>query len=621
MNIPKESAMLLDIQYIKARRREGIPDYLYVIWKDLDTGEKHLETIKEPMMTIYFEKDELRNHTHPKNYERLENLNPCSCKYKDIIYRIADDMGDIGRQRLNNYFNTANYSGLDEFYLHPYSFGADYDIRTWYRYKWIESLDNSRDKVITKGFLDIEVDTLEAVGMPDPVYNPIDLVTLIDTSTNISYTFALIGVDYKAPSYLNTMSDKGLNQEELKKKMYANRIERQYYYTDHLDELEKEAHAMFDESYDGMQYKFFFYEDERKMLVHLFQLINKLKLDFIGVWNISFDIPYILNRLEILGLNPIDVICPSDFPSKEAWFKKDQKNFNVKNKSDFFHVTSYTVFFDQMIVYAAIRKGQSELRSNKLTYIAKKEIGDEKLDYSENGNIKTLSYNNYLMYILYNIKDVLLQTGIEEKTSDVENYYMTSYANLTPYEDEYKQTKRLRNVQYKSFLEQKLVPGNNTNSILYNKTQKEKIEKIKNNEEIDDDEEGFEGALVGDPTLIDNFGEEIFGKKSNSLFNYSVDFDMGAFYPSTIRVMNIDPSTLIFKMIMKADQFNIRGGSLKYNGITDVQLNPHNSDSFVDDVAKEFMDNFQTRNYLSFGIKWLNMPDVNEVYEAIKKRL
>lgn len=619
MNIPKESAMLLDVQYLKPRRQEGLPDYLYIIWKDLDTGEKHLEVIPEPMMTIYFEKDEVRNHSYSKNYARTEDLNPVSCKYKDIIYRIADDMGDVGRQRLNNYFNTGNYSGLREFYLHPYSYGADYDIRTWYRYKWIERLDNNRNKVITKGFLDIEVDTLEAVGMPDPVYNPIDLVTIIDTSSNISYTFALIGVDYKEPNNLNALPPNEQSHEHTKKKMYETRKERQYYYAEHLDELENEAHKMFDENYPGMKYKFFFYEDERKMLVHLFQLINKLKLDFIGVWNISFDIPYILNRLQILGLNPVDVICPDDFPSKEAWFKKDQKNFNVKNKADFFHVTSYSVFFDQMIVYAAIRKGQSELRSNKLTYIAKKEIGDEKLDYSEDGNIKTLSYNNYLLYILYNIKDVLLQTGIEEKTADVDNYYMTSYANLTPYEDEYKQTKRLRNVQYQSFMSQGLVPGNNINGLLYNEKQDAK-EKDESNDD-DDDEEGFEGALVGDPILIDNFGEEIFGKKSNSLFKYSVDFDMSAFYPSTIRAMNIDPSTLIFKMILDCKQFDVRGGNLSFKGITDAQTNPHNSDSFTDDVAKEFMDNFQTRNYLSTGYKWLNLPSVNEVYEEIKKRI
>jgi len=52
-----------------------------------------------------------------------------------------------------------------------------------------------------------------------------------------------------------------------------------------------------------------------------------------------------------------------------------------------------------MINYAAIRTGGQELRSNKLTYVAQKELNDEKLDYSEDGDIKTLSYNNWLLYV------------------------------------------------------------------------------------------------------------------------------------------------------------------------------------------------------------------------------
>ena len=84
--------------------------------------------------------------------------------------------------------------------------------------------------------------------------------------------------------------------------------------------------------------------------------------------------------------------------------------------------------------------------------------------------------------------------------------------------------------------------------------------------------------------------------------------------------MNIDPSCLIFKMILNADQYDIRGGDLKYRGITDIQINDHNSDSFQGDIAKEVMDNFQTKNYLSTGYKWLNLPSVNEMYRYLKSK-
>lgn len=619
MKISKEYSMLLDIQYIKASKKDNHSDMLYIIWKDLRDGSKHLNIIPEPVMKIYFEKPEFRNHTYNKNYAKLTEVEEKTVKYKDIIYHIVDDMGPAGRDKLNNYFTTGNYKGLKEFYIYPYVYGADYDIRVWYRHEWLKNIDNPNlEKKITSAYMDIEVDSLESVGMPDPVFNPIDLVTVIDDETDTVYTFALVGQERQPKDMLNMTEEE--KEEEIKiQKMYAHRLEEQEYWTEHQDELMDKIHEMFDENYPDLEYKFFFYKDEKKMLVHLFQLINSLKRDFMFIWNIAFDIPYIIDRLNALGLNPKEVICPKDFPVKECWFKKDQINFAVKNKADYFHCTSYTLYQDQMRNYAAIRKGGSELRSNRLTFIAEKEIGDAKLDYSEEGNIKTLSYRNWLIYFLYNIKDVLLQKGIGKVTQDVETLYLTSYSNLTPYESVFKQTVKLRNVQYKAFWQQGLIPGENLNGFLFN-NRKQEIEYDEEGNVIDPEESTFEGALVGDPTLNGDFGKEMYGRPTNSIFEYSIDLDMGAFYPSTIRAMNIDPSCLIFKMQLSAEQYDVRGGDLKFHGITDVQINEHNADSFNGDIAKEVMDNFITKNYLSAGHKWLNLPTVNEIYNYLKRK-
>lgn len=619
MEIPKDDAMLIDIQYIKKNSISGNmrapTDYLYIIWKEISTGKKHLKIVTDPKVEIYFEKPEYRTFTHNKTYERLENLDPVVVPYKDITKCIAQEWGQQGQQILRECYDTRDYEKMKTINFYPYVFGADYDVRVWYRFKWLKSLDNDKSKPITKGFMDIEVDGLEAPGMPSPVSNPIDLVTLIDTNTKTSYTFALIGVECVEKDMTN-MSEREKEWELKRRAMYEHRLKEQKYWSTHIDELKQKAKDMYAENYPGYDFNFYFYKDERKMLVHLFQLVNMLKLDFIGIWNISFDIPYIIDRLNVLGMDPAQVMCHPDFPFKKCYFKKDTINFSVKNKSDFLTLSSYTIFYDQMITYAAIRKAMSELRSNKLTYIAEREIGDEKLDYSENGNIKTISYNDYLTYVLYNIKDVLLQVGIENQTMDLETYYLTSYKNLTPYEDEFKETKKLRNLQYLSFYNQGLIPGMNINSIIYNAERN-----AHKDDDDDDDGVGFEGALVGNPTLIDYFGDELLGHKTNSIFSYSIDFDMSAFYPSNIRAANIDPSTLIFKMIMDPSQFDVRGGDLKFKGMTDVQIVAKNGDSFKDDVGKEFMDNIQTGNYLSAAYKWLNLPSINEMTEIIKREL
>ena len=95
---------------------------------------------------------------------------------------------------------------------------------------------------------------------------------------------------------------------------------------------------------------------------------------------------------------------------------------------------------------------------------------------------------------------------------------------------------------------------------------------------------------------------------------------MSAFYPSTVGAMNIYPPCLIFKMILDASCYDVRGGNIPFNGITDVQMVKDNDNSFTGDVAKECMDNYITKNYISFAHKWLNFPSISDVYKTITRK-
>lgn len=609
----KDNVMLLDIQYVRGDNRTKTPDYLYIIWKDLLTGEKKLTTIPEPAIDIYFEKPELRNHSHHLTYQWIKNLDKRTVKYKNVIAEIAKEIGPNGINALKNIYETRDFSRLKDFQTYPYVFGSDFDVRVLYRIDWLRKLDNKSRKPLTKGFLDIEADSFGKEGFADAENCPIDLVTIIDKDNMTSYTFALVGrgVDQVFPDKIGNRKPKS---EEVS--MVYDRLQQEEELMADIPGLKKELHSLFDEHYGSLNFNFYFYKDERKLLVHLFQLINQLKLDFIVVWNISFDIPYILRRMEVLGLDPKEIICHPDFPTKQCYFKHDRKNQLPKNKSDFFFCTSYTVWYDQMELYAAIRKSKKELRSLRLTDIAHDEIRDEKLDYSEDGDIKTLSYKNYRKYIIYNIKDVLLQMGIENRTSDLDTLYVTSYKNATPYEYVYKQTLKLRNVQYIDYLKQGIIPGTNINQYNF-----KKVDEIEREDEDEDEDSKFEGALVGNPLLNDFYGMELYGQPSNSIFNYSIDMDMSSFYPNTIITMNIEPSTLYFKCICDASQFEPQGGELKFNGYTDTQLVPTNKNSFEGDIAKEIFDNFQTQNFISVGHKWNNLPSINDLFNECVKEL
>lgn len=603
----KETSMLFDVQYIKPNRQDNPDGILYVIWKDLETGKKYLNEVHDPKMDIYFTKPEYRNHAYSKNYEYLDHCNKKTVSYNRIVEAIVEDGGPDAKRRLSEYYRTKNYSAIRSFYQYPYVYGADYDIRSWYRHKWLTTFDNDRPKKITNGFLDIEVDSFESTGFASAQINPIDLITLIDGDQKESWTFALVHVECQKKDLMN-LSPTEREKELTRREMYTSRIKQQDYLIDHLDDLKKELHELFDESYGEIDYHFCFYENEVEMLKHVFELIHQKKLDFIKIWNISFDIPFIMDRLKLHGVEPAKVMCHPDFPIKECWFKKDTRNFEVKNKSDFFHVSDYTVWRDQMIDYAAIRKGREELRSYKLDYIAERVIKDQKLQYSSDGNIKTLSYNNYWKYVVYNIKDVLLQYGIEQKTMDSSEIYTRSYRNSTPYESIFKQTVSLRNVQYNSFVEQGLIPGENINVNAYDKTE----------DEQDDEKTKFEGALVGDPRLILPVGAEMYGRRSNNIFNFSIDMDMSSFYPSSIYAMNIDPSTLLFKCICDPKQFNNMGGRLKYRGITDYSKVDATTAFQLGDVSKEIIDNFQTGNVVNTMTKWFNAPSIDDLLDEME---
>ena len=604
----KDNRMLIDIQYERPNSKENNPNgMLYVISKDLDTGEKHLQVINDPKMRIYFEKPEFRNHTYNKNHESVERLNHVVVPYNHIPEVIAADYQK--QTGMKPKYQQGRYGEFRQQMLkYPYVYGADYDIRAYYRYMWLKTMDNDRQKPITKGFLDIEVDSYESTGFADPSINPIDLVTLIDGSTMTSYTFALHGVDYK-PKFYAKMDEETERKEEERKRLYESRTLQQQDFADHVDDIEKEVHDLFDEDYGKLEYKWYFYNDERQMLIHLFQLIHKLKLDFISVWNINFDVPYMMERMTHLGLDYKEVMCHPDFPHKTCYFKKDTRNFEVKNKSDFFFCSSYTVWIDQMKNYAAIRKGREELRSFSLNYIAKKVLNDEKLDYADVGNIKTLSYKDYKKYFIYNIKDVLLQIGIENRTNDVDYVYTVSYLNATPYESIFKQTVKLRNTQYIRFLEMGYVPGENINTGSYEKSE---------DEEDEGQETGFEGALVGDPRLVLNVGKKRFGKRTNNIFDCSIDMDMSSFYPSSIIAMNIDASTLLFKVILDPNQFDVCGGKLRFRGITDYSPIGANTAFDYHDLSKEVFDNMQTGNVVNTMTKWFNLPTIEEMKDLIR---
>jgi len=567
--------MLLNVMYHN-KKVGGDADYLDIIYKDLDTGEKFVETIREPEIEIYFTKEKYRNYDYNKLFIELDQTEMHRCKFNNLPFYIAQQAGDMFKKFIEDCKATGNWGKIHEIHKYPYVFGSDYDIENWVRIQWVLHNDNDRPKYITKQFLDIEVDSYKFDGFPKEGECPINAATIVDKESKSVFTFLL------------------RNPENPLIADFEARV----------DEFIKELHDDFDDVYGVLDYNIYMYDDECDLIVDMFKLINTLKRDFMLIWNMGFDIPYIIERLKKLGLDPIRVMCHKDFKVKYLFYKKDYKTFSIPNKGDYFRISSYTTYLDQMINYGGLRKGQGEIRSFSLNAVAEKEIGDSKLDYSEAANIKTLAWVDYWLFVKYNIKDVLLQMGIEDKTGDTDNIYQRAYANATVYHKVFKQTVFLKNRAYVEFYKQGLIIGNNIN-VDYGESTKNK--KAQESDEGDDDEK-FDGALVADPMLNSHTGVKIFGKRSMFIYDNAVDMDFSSMYPNIIITFNVAPNTMIGKLIIDSS-------------IGEVSRKIQNSDnSDIDDKGKEFVDNYLIGNYGLMGTKWFGLPGILELDKKVREQ-
>lgn len=579
-NIDKNDIMLLDVLYHPPRKENDRIDCLDIVYKQLSTGEKFIKSITDPTIDIYFTKEQYRNYQYNKAFIELDKCDKHTCVYKKLPRYIAEQAGQDYVNEFNRMIENGQYRDIQKFHTYPYVFGSDVGIESFYRINWLLEYDNDKPKPISKTYLDIEVDTIDYVGFPRDGECPINAVTIVDEVGMKCYTFLLN--NEKNPLIAEFIND--------------------------IDGFIDELHDDFDESYGVLDYKIFLYDSEKELIVDLFKLMNTLKRDVCLIWNMGgFDIPYTIARITKLGMDPAEVICHKDFKNKVCHFKEDTKNFAVANKSHIFKLSSYTRYIDQMVLYAATRKGMSEMRSHALNFIGQKELGDEKLDYSDEANIKTLPYVNYRKFVKYNIKDVLLQYGIEKKVGDIDGLYLRSYSNCIDYDKVFKQTQMLKTRAYYEFLLQGNIIGNNVNIF------------------ITDNPGGFTGAVVGNPLLNSNTGIMLFGSPSMYIFDHVIDMDFSSMYPHIIIAFNIERNTMYFKLYI--DEFTDERYDHLFidDEITDISIDNDDDEDEEEyspdyDAGKDFIDNYLVGDTMSLGSKWFNLPDFAEINKQFKER-
>lgn len=324
------------------------------------------------------------------------------------------------------------------------------------------------DKNIRVGYLDIEVHSPDEFPKPNEAKHPINAVTVYDSVTKTFYAF---GLEYEGCGSFS------------------------------LDKLDDETKAKI----EHLKFEYFAFNTEMDLIRNLLQHISDHGYDCVTGWNSEgFDIPYTINRsYKILG---------------QAQTKKLLSPFNMIDRREFINsygqeTETYDIIGLPHLDYLQMYKKHTFVtrESYKLDFIAQEELGENKLEHSEEKSLATLYENNYPKFIAYNIRDVDLIVRLDEKLGLFGLTYAIMYYTLSNFEDTMGTVKIWEQLIAK---------------FLYTKGKVPPFKRQKVTEERD-----FEGAYVKEP--IKGFHDWI------------VSFDLNSLYPHIEQQWNIGPETIV----------------------------------------------------------------------------
>ena len=553
------------------------PDTMTIVYKDNTTGKKGIEVIENPKYVFYMLKNNIPTPNYDMFFTDMKNLDEITCRYRDINKAIAEKLDQYeGTTKYTDLYKKnvrdGNYKANMEFQKSRRVFGSDIPINDFYRMRFAEQYKNTETPV-SRAYLDIEVDVkLSPTDFPTNGNCPINAISYFEHDTKRLFTFLLNQKDVnpKSNEFCTTVDNREFNEE----------------FKGFLNET-LGSEKVKDFKLENIQTKVLVYDDELTLLKDLFGYINYTKPDFLMVWNMSFDIPFIINRILALGGNPKEIMCIHDISPlyENCNYIVDSDHEDFSTKGDYADITSYTVYLDQLIQFASRRRGGAQYRSYSLDYIGNEMAGVQKLHY-ENiaANVMELPYNDYRTFVKYNMMDVLVQYCIEFKADDILYVFDKALLNCTEYKKVHRQTIYLSNratIMFKNF--GNYVLGNNLNKFKPKPTVK------------------YEGAYVADPCKFgDKYKDKVNGVPIMRASN-AIDFDFTRLYPSITQEYNMAPNTEI--------------GYIKIpNKIYEAENATHNekytrSGQFIEDMTSECD--------IEFAHRWFNLASFKEAYADI----
>lgn len=254
-------------------------------------------------------------------------------------------------------------------------------------------------------------------------------------------------------------------------------------------------------------------KDERELIGRIFSILKQEDVDILTGWNIRlFDIPYIMGRaLKFFSEGEVASFMPfNTFKFRDI--KIGQKNYKI------YELGGYNVL-DYIDLYKKFSGTNQE--SYALNFIAKVELNQQKLDYSEYGSIREFYTKNFQKFAEYNVLDTLLVERLDDKLKLIDLAVSIAYEAKISFDTVFFATRIWETICCDYLMKQNIIPPLKTK---YSK------------------DEQFVGAYVKECTP--------------GLYRNVVSFDATSLYPSIIMQFNISPETCIkMDASLNADDF------------------------------------------------------------------
>ena len=539
-------------------------DNLIIVFRDNTTGKKDHTVIERPEYEFFMANDDVLIDHHLQTIEE-DKVHKVVAPYSELEKTIAELTGN--EEFYWNNIRVGNRSANKQLHYLKNVFASRFNIEDHYRFRFAQDYTNNIF-AIKKAYFDIEVDSIDMMGdFPEMGECPINAISYINDSDHSINIFLL-------------RNEKNPLIAEFEKEVASGKIHKEL-----QDFIIQSVSPKLAEQYGMLDFKinFYFYDEEIRLIQDFFLLVNKHEPDFLIAWNMAFDIPYIYERIKVLGYIPRDIMCHRNIEDKfkNAEYYIDTRAAEFAERGDFYDISSYTVYLDQLIHFASRRKGQKAFDSYKLDDIGSEVAKIHKLDYSHiTTSIAKLPYLNYKVFVYYNVMDTIVQKGIEEKVKDLNYVFGKCIVNNTRYEKCHRQTVYLSNRANAEWRKDGLIIGNGSGT-------KEKV--------------SYPGALVGDPLHNSDYSKYKQDNQVMNIVDNMCDFDYKALYPSTAIQNNMGPNTQIGKILIDKRVFE--------------KENPFNNEFY--DRGGQFLEDYTSGELLEFAHRWFGLANYKELIDDI----